>query len=240
MVCAIGRKIFALEHVDLAAGQADRVRRESELEVDVRELFGVLSLPGCPSAVAESLTLRFGPERPARRTIPRRVHEDQSRQKSDHDRKCVRINYRARERARGEKSSVLLLDFSEHAALDASGIRDAASTLAPIARANVDRLRLAFSSGCVQAKRFQSPRRDRVLGYDQQTGLARLRVEPARNRLARVSTGAVFVAGVDTRSLGSILFARDGLMPIAENAQRPTFNAEVRNVICIVFAESER
>ena len=46
MVRAVGGEVFALEHVDLAPGKTDRVRRAGQLEADVRELFGVLSLPG--------------------------------------------------------------------------------------------------------------------------------------------------------------------------------------------------
>jgi Rieske 2Fe-2S family protein len=57
LVRAVEGKIFALEYVDLATGETDRVRRARELEVDVRKLFGVLSLPRCASAVAE----RFRP-----------------------------------------------------------------------------------------------------------------------------------------------------------------------------------
>src|SRR5438874_12387607 len=100
MVRAVEGKVFALEHVDLATSEADRVRRPRKLEVDVRELFGVLSLPGRASAVAKSFTLRFSGERSCGRTVPRRVHEDQSRQKPDHEWKRVRVTDRAREKAR--------------------------------------------------------------------------------------------------------------------------------------------
>ena len=50
---------------------------------------------------------------------------------------------------------------------------------------------------------LSSGRRDRILGYDQQAGLACVRAEPARHRVARVSTGAVFSAGKHPRCVGS-------------------------------------
>ena len=46
MVRAVGREVFALESAELALGKTDRIRRAGELETDLRELFGVLSLPG--------------------------------------------------------------------------------------------------------------------------------------------------------------------------------------------------
>src|SRR2546423_1359559 len=58
-------------------GQARRLRRGGELEAGVRELFGVLSLPGSTSDVVEGVALRFGRERSRRRTVSRRVHADQ-------------------------------------------------------------------------------------------------------------------------------------------------------------------
>ena len=63
LVRAVEGKILPLEHAETCAGETDRVRREGQLEVDVRKLFGVLSLPGRASAVAESFALRFGGER---------------------------------------------------------------------------------------------------------------------------------------------------------------------------------
>src|SRR5438445_12144383 len=90
MVRAAEREVFALEHVDLATRETDRVRRAGQLEVDVRELFGVLSLPRCASAITESFTVRFGGERSARRTVPWRVYENQSGQEPDYERKRLR------------------------------------------------------------------------------------------------------------------------------------------------------
>ena len=77
MVRAVEREIFALEYADLAPGETDRVRRAGQLEVDVRELFGVLSLPRGASAARETFAVRFGGERSERRAVSRRVHEDQ-------------------------------------------------------------------------------------------------------------------------------------------------------------------
>src|SRR5262249_54449609 len=111
-------------------------------------------------------------------------------------------------------------NLPEHAAQSASGIRDGAPALAAITGADVDRVRLAFSSRCIQTERFQSRRRNRVLGHDQQTGLARLRIEPARDFVAGVSAGAVFFARGDTRSLGSLLFARNAIVRIAVKIHR--------------------
>src|SRR5207249_1662949 len=96
LVRAVEGKIFTLEHVDLATGETDRVRRARELEVDVRKLFGVLSLPRGASTVAEGFTLRFGGERSARRAVPRRIYEDQSGQEPNHERKRVRVSNRER------------------------------------------------------------------------------------------------------------------------------------------------
>src|SRR4051812_36619062 len=113
MVRSAKRKIFALEHVDPATGETHRVRRARELEVNVRKLFGVLPLPGRASAVAESFALRFGGERSARRSVSRRLHEDQSRKKSDHDRKGMRG---IRRQNRRSPTGFLLHHLSEHAA----------------------------------------------------------------------------------------------------------------------------
>src|SRR5947208_3928762 len=153
MVRAIEGEIFALEHVDLAASEADRVRCARELEIDVRELFGVLPLPWCASAVAESFTLRFSGERSARRAVPRRIHEDQSGQKPDHERKRLRS---VRRQDRESSAGFLLYDFPEHASQSASRIRDGASALAPVTEANTDCVRLAISSRRVQSSRFQT------------------------------------------------------------------------------------
>src|SRR5438105_12885263 len=144
MVCSTRWKIFALEHVDLATGEADRLRRARELEADVRKLFGVLPLPRRASTAAESFTLRFGGERSAGRAVPRRIHEDQSGQEPDHERKRVCGVCR---QDRESSAGFLLFDLPEHAAQSAPGIRDGASTVAAVARANVDRVRLVFSSG---------------------------------------------------------------------------------------------
>src|SRR5438477_855774 len=153
MVRAVDGKIFALELVDLATSEADRVRRARELEIDVRKLFGVLPLPWCASAVAESFTVRFGGERFARRTLPRRIYEDQSWQEPDHERKRLRS---VRRQDRESSAGFLLFDFPEHASQSASRIRDGASALAPVTGANTDCVRLAISSGRVQSIRFQT------------------------------------------------------------------------------------
>src|SRR5881398_1860508 len=153
MVRAVEGKIFSLEYVDLATGETDRVRRPRELEVDVRKLFGVLSLPRGASAAAESFTVRFGGERSARRTVPRRIHEDQSGQEPDHERKRLRG---LRRQDRESSAGFLLFDFPEHASQSASRIRDGASALAPLTRTNTDCVRLAISSGRVQSIRFQT------------------------------------------------------------------------------------
>ena len=63
MVRAVGRKIFALEFAEAALGESDQLRRAGQLEVDVRKLFGVLSLPGSAS----------GARRNYRRTTPQRT-----------------------------------------------------------------------------------------------------------------------------------------------------------------------
>src|SRR6266480_1727341 len=153
MVRAAEREVFALEHVDLATGKTDRVRCASQLEVDVRELFGVLSLPRCTSAITESFTVRFGGERSARRTVPRRIYEDQSWQEPDHERKRLRS---VRRQDRESSAGFLLFDFSEHASQSASRIRDGASAPASVTGANPDCVRLAISSGRVQSIRFQT------------------------------------------------------------------------------------
>ena len=51
--------------------------------------------------------------------------------------------------------------------------------------------------------RLSSGRRDRILGHDQPAGLARVRVEPARHRLSRVSTWSLFAAGKYPGGMGS-------------------------------------
>ena len=56
-------KIFTLEHALPEISQTDLLRHPRKLEVDVRKLFGVLSLSRRAPTVAESFTLRFGGER---------------------------------------------------------------------------------------------------------------------------------------------------------------------------------
>src|SRR3954471_16576265 len=90
MVRAVAGEVLAMGPAAVAIGKARRLRRESELEANVRELCGVLSLPGRASDVVESVALRFGRERPGRRTVPRWVHEDQCRKKPDDERRGVR------------------------------------------------------------------------------------------------------------------------------------------------------
>src|SRR5262245_21556244 len=167
----------------------------------------MLSLPGCAPAVAEKLTLRFSRQRPARRAISRRVYENQARQKSDHEREFMRgVRWKDRE----SSTRILLFDLPEHASQPASRIRDGAPALAPIAGQNVGRVRLAFSSRRVRPKTFQTSGRDRVLGPDQQTGLARVRAESTRNRVARVCAWTVFVARIDPGCMGQTLLAANG------------------------------
>ncbi len=50
---------------------------------------------------------------------------------------------------------------------------------------------------------FSSGRRDRILGRDQPAGLACLRAEPARHRLARLSARPLLAAGEHSRGVGS-------------------------------------
>src|SRR5438552_17830357 len=138
MVRAVEWEVFALEHVDLAPGETERVRRASQLEVNVRELFGVLPLPGCASAITESFTVRFGGERSARRAVPRRIYEDQSWQEPDHERKRLRS---VRRQDREYSAGFILYDFPEHASQFASRIRDGASAQAPVTGANTDCVR---------------------------------------------------------------------------------------------------
>src|SRR5258708_2759393 len=121
MVRAVERQVFALEHVDLAPGKTDRVRCPGQLEVDVRKLFGVLSLPARASAIAESFALRFSGERSERGTVSRRVYEDQSGQKPDHERKRL---CGLRRQDRESSAGFLLFDFPEHVAESASRIRN--------------------------------------------------------------------------------------------------------------------
>ena len=89
-----------------------------------------------------------------------------------------------------------------------------------VAGPDIDLVRLVFSSGGVRANGFQAGGRDRVLGHDQQTGLARVRVEPARNRVARVSAGPVFAAGKYSRGMGRVLSAGDEVRWIEQSLAR--------------------
>ena len=65
---------------------------------------------------------------------------------------------------------------------------------------------------------FQPGRRDRILGHDQQAGLARVRVEPARHCLARVSTGSLFAARKYSSGVGPRIFALRPLRTYRSNA----------------------
>jgi hypothetical protein len=72
---------------------------------------------------------------------------------------------------------------------------------------------LVFSSGRGRGQRpqLQSERRDRVLGHNQQTGLARVRVEPARHCFARVSTWSLFATGKYSGRMGPGILASDDI-----------------------------
>src|SRR5260370_21771475 len=91
MVSNVGRKIPPLEFTKAALGETDRVRRGGKLEVDLRELFGVLSLPGCAPDALEGVSVRFGGERSVRRAVPWWVHVDQERRGSNDERQSLRV-----------------------------------------------------------------------------------------------------------------------------------------------------
>ena len=55
---------------------------------------------------------------------------------------------------------------------------------------------------------FRPGRRSRVLGHDEQTGLACLRTKSAGDCVARLPAGAVFAAGKYSGGVGSGIFAR--------------------------------
>ena len=155
MVRAVEWKIFALEHVDPATSETDRARRARELEVDVRKLFGVLSLPWRASAVAE----RFRPTiRP--RTICAKVHFSADSCKINPG-KSLTMSGNACAAFVGKIEDLqqvfLLLDLPEHAAEPASGIRHGASALAPVTAADGHCVRLAFSSGRVSGTKSSIP-----------------------------------------------------------------------------------
>src|SRR6266699_5369961 len=80
-VCAVGGKILPLESAEAALCQTGRVRCPGELEIDLRKLFGVLSLSGRASCAVETHPLRFSGERSVRRTFSRRVYAHHDRQK---------------------------------------------------------------------------------------------------------------------------------------------------------------
>ena len=61
-VSAIGRKIQPLESAAAAFGQAHGVRRAGQLEANLRELFGVLSLSAGASGTIQADALRFSGE----------------------------------------------------------------------------------------------------------------------------------------------------------------------------------
>jgi len=62
--------------------------------------------------------------------------------------------------------------------------------------------------GCVRARPIIIQTRGNILGNDQPAGLARVRVEPARHRVARVSTGALFSRESIPAAVGSRVSAR--------------------------------
>src|SRR6266403_3555734 len=120
MVRAAGGEVRALEFAAAEIGEASRVRREGELEADVRELLGVLSLPGGASDVIEGFALRFGGERSDGRAVSRRVHEDQQGEEPDDEWRGVCDGNRSAAFAklrcgrRGQRAGFLLFDFSKH------------------------------------------------------------------------------------------------------------------------------
>ena len=77
MVRAIEREVFALEHVDLCPAKRIDNDVRANWKLDVRALFGALSLPRGASDAGESVALRFGGKRSERRTVSRRVYENQ-------------------------------------------------------------------------------------------------------------------------------------------------------------------
>src|SRR6476646_1391297 len=98
MVHTAEGEVCGMEFAQVAICQARRVRREGELEADVRELLGVLSLPGSASDVVEGFALRFGRERSRGRPVSGRVHEDQQGEKFDDEWGGVCVTDRARAR----------------------------------------------------------------------------------------------------------------------------------------------
>ena len=57
MVCPLDQKIFSLESADAALGETDRLRCASQLEADLRKLFGVLLLSGSASGPLEIIAV---------------------------------------------------------------------------------------------------------------------------------------------------------------------------------------
>src|SRR5438067_10109436 len=89
-VCAAGGKVQSLEPSETAFGAANRIRCAGKLEIDLRELFGVLSLSISAPGALETDSLRFSRERSLRGSVPGGLHADYQRQQFDHQRQRLR------------------------------------------------------------------------------------------------------------------------------------------------------
>src|SRR4051794_25749631 len=90
MVRAVAWKICELGFAAVAFGEARRLRRESKLEADVRELRRVLPLSWRASDAVQSIALRLSGERSRGRTVSRGIHEDQRGKEPDDERRGLR------------------------------------------------------------------------------------------------------------------------------------------------------
>ena len=166
-----------------------------ELEAAVPELLGVLPLRAGAPGAGQAHAAHQRRERPDRGPVHRRLHGDQPRRREhDHERPVVRRGG-GRPARRGPQPGLLLRHLPQHAAEPAPRLRDVPHPVAAGHRPHPHHLLLALPSRHARRPDLQPGRRDRVLGHDQPAGLAHLRAEPARRRVAGLHAGTVLEAG---------------------------------------------
>ena len=175
-----------------------RLRRAGQLEADRPELQRVPALPEPAPGAQQAVAL---PERRERAAAPD-LHGRPDGPAARRRRRC-RWTGRVRARScRGSRTTerrgdLLLRDLPQPAPQPAPGLHDGAHAVAAGAGPHDQHLRVALPSRGAGAPRLRCRRRDRVLGHDEPSGLARLRAVAggdlvprlrarARTRIARI------------------------------------------------------
>ena len=209
MVRAAGRKVFALEFAEAALSETDRLRRAGELEADLRKLFRVLSLPGSASGALEVIAVLTRPENDLTEGpfLGGFMRITKGKQPDHAAANLARCRWALS--ARMTSIAFFIIPFSQTCRSACIQTTRCCTSFVRCRRRRTLIFRdWFFHPEAFEAKRFQARGRDRVLGHDEQAGLARVRVEPARHCLARVRARSVLGTGEHSRRVGPIIIVR--------------------------------